>query len=373
LKLIEIFKPGRHTAMSGAVIEFSEADLKATADAYDPQLHEAPLVIGHPTLDAPAYGWAKSLQYSGTLQAEPDQVDPAFAEIVEKGHYKKVSASFFRPDAPGNPKPGVYYLRHIGFLGATAPAVKGLKSASFAGGDEGVIEFGDWSDVAQVRVLRRLRDWIIAKFGLEEADKAVSGYELESIEQMVNQPPKPAAQISYSESQQENTMTPEQIAAQQVALKKQKEDQDRRDAEFAERENKIKAQEAKAKRDGIVAFAEELIKAGQLLPRDRSGLVEFMASVDGEAVIEFAEAEGKETRKTRGAQWLREFLERLPKQVDYAEHSRPEGSDTATVSFAAPAGYGVDPARLELHNKALAHQAKHPNTTYDAALAAVSH
>lgn len=372
MKAIPIFRPGRHTALSGEVLEFTEAHLKAAAEAYDPALHEAPLVVGHPKLDAPAYGWVKSLSYGEALEAMPVQVDQAFADLVNAGRFKKISASFFRPDAKNNPKPGVYYLRHVGFLGATAPAVKGLKSASFADGDEGVIEFGDWSDVAQVRVLRRLRDWIIGKFGLEEADKAVSGYELESIEQMVNQPPAPAAQVSYSKSQQEHTMTPEQIAAREAELKKQKEAQDLRDAEFAERENKIKAQETKAKRDGIVAFAEGLIKAGKLLPRDRSGLVEFMAALDESAVIEFAETDDGQTRKTRGAQWLRELLERLPQQVDYAEHTRPAGDAAGTVNFAAPRDYAVDPARLDLHNKALAYQTSHPNTSYDAAIAAVA-
>ncbi|WP_275100141.1 hypothetical protein [Sedimenticola hydrogenitrophicus] len=75
-KPISIFRPGRHTAMSGAVLNFSEGDLAASANAYDPALHEAPLVVGHPTHDAPAYGWVSKLQYrEGELEAEPHQVD----------------------------------------------------------------------------------------------------------------------------------------------------------------------------------------------------------------------------------------------------------------------------------------------------------
>lgn len=172
-------------------------------------------------------------------------------------------------------------------------------------------------------------------------------------------------------------MTPEQIAAMQAEnarLKKEAEARTKKDAEFAERENAIKAQEAKAKRAGITSFVEGLVKAGKLLPRDRSPLMEFMAALDESSVIEFAEsADGKETRKARGADWLREFLGHLPEQVDYSEHAK-SGLDgnAGTASFAAPHGYGVDPARLDLHNKALAHQAAHPNTSYEAALAAVS-
>ena len=132
-KQLQIFKAGKHTAMSGVALAFSDADIAATVAAYDPSKHEAPLVIGHPKTDDPAFGWVKSLQFSdGVLQAEPDQVDAAFAELVNDGKFKKISASFYTPDAPNNPVPGVYYLRHVGFLGAQAPAVKGLKAASFA-------------------------------------------------------------------------------------------------------------------------------------------------------------------------------------------------------------------------------------------------
>lgn len=71
-KPIQIFKPGKRTAMSGVTLDFSDADLQATAAAYDPAKHEAPLVVGHPKHDDPAYGWAASLAYAdGALEAMP--------------------------------------------------------------------------------------------------------------------------------------------------------------------------------------------------------------------------------------------------------------------------------------------------------------
>lgn len=354
--------------MSGLALNFTEADLKATAEAYDPALYEAPLVVGHPKLSAPAYGWVKSLAFAGTLDAEPNQVDPAFADMVNKGHFKKVSASFFLPNAPENPKPGVYYLRHVGFLGAQPPAVKGLKNASFAAGEEGVIEFGDWSDTMQARALRRLRDWLIGKFGSDEADKAIDPYLVEEIERLAQEPPKPG--VSYSDPNQEITMKPEEIAAKEADVKKREDAINTKEASFAEREQRIAATETKARRTDVTGYVDGLVKEGKLLPRDQAPLVEFMAALDEAAVIEFAE--GNETKKEPRGKWLREFLGRLPQQVDYAERTKPGEGGDKTVSFAAPHGYGVDPARLELHNKALAYQASHPNTSYDAAIAAVS-
>ena len=105
-------------------------------------MHEAPIVIGHPSDNAPAYGWVSGLSFDegAGLEAEPAQVEAQFAEMVADGRFKKVSASFYTPESASNPAPGVYYLRHVGFLGAQPPAVKGLKPVAFAEDDEGVVE-----------------------------------------------------------------------------------------------------------------------------------------------------------------------------------------------------------------------------------------
>lgn len=142
--VIEVFRPGRHTSMSGAEVSFSASDLDAVASGYDPGEHDAPVVVGHPKHDAPAYGWVKDLKFDGrTLKAELDKVDPAFAELVRAGRYRRVSASFYAPNSPANPKPGGYYLRHVGFLGAQPPAVKGLKPVEFGEVEEGILDFGE--------------------------------------------------------------------------------------------------------------------------------------------------------------------------------------------------------------------------------------
>ena len=128
--------------MGGQLLDFSEADLQATVAAYTPTKPEAPLVVGHPSHDAPAYGWVAGLQFcDGAIDATPAQVNTDFADMVAAGAYKKISASFYSPTAPQNPVPGVYYLRHVGFLGAQPPAVKGLRTPSFADTEDGVLTF----------------------------------------------------------------------------------------------------------------------------------------------------------------------------------------------------------------------------------------
>ncbi len=190
-KPLHIFRAGRHTAMSGQSLAFSEVDVAGIARAYDPALHEAPIVVGHPKADAPAYGWVKSLRAEGAeLFAEPDQVEPAFAEMVRAGRFKRISASFYPPKAAANPVPGSYYLKHVGFLGAQPPAVKGLKAAEFAeGGEEVVIEFSE-AEIAGVsaagmggvrRVLAGLREWFLSAQGQDVADRVVPVHEIEAM------------------------------------------------------------------------------------------------------------------------------------------------------------------------------------------------
>lgn len=153
--VIEIFKPGNHTSNSGATVSFSAADLRQIAATYDPGAYDAPVVVGHPSDNAPAYGWVKGLRFDGqALKAELDKVDPAFAELVQAGRYRKVSASFYAPGSPHNPKPGAYYLRHVGFLGAHPPALKGLKAVEFSDATEGVLDFGEREDASEVESLR---------------------------------------------------------------------------------------------------------------------------------------------------------------------------------------------------------------------------
>ncbi len=62
---IAIARTGTFTDSAGREQKFTEADLDSIAASYDPKKSEAPLVFGHPTTDAPAYGWVESLKREG--------------------------------------------------------------------------------------------------------------------------------------------------------------------------------------------------------------------------------------------------------------------------------------------------------------------
>lgn len=369
---IQIFRPGTHTAMSGATLSFSEDDLSAAADAYDPSLHEAPLVVGHPRHDAPAYGWVSRLQYAeGALQAVPTQVDDSFGEMVRKGRFKKVSASFYPPQHPANPKPGVYYLRHVGFLGAQPPAVKGLKAVAFADEAEGIvtIEFADPDDMAIAGLFRRLREFFISKFGQETADQTLPGYTIDALQV--------AAAIETDDDAPDHDtphFTEEEGVMPQKTDHPQSADFAEREAHITAREKAITDREAALERQAREAaereaaeFAEQLTAQGRILPRDQAGVVALLGSLPDQ---ELAFGEGDAKFAGTPSTWLRTFLQALPVQVDFAERAGAEDTQTETADFAAPNGYAVDPERLAMHRQVLAYQTQH-NCDYQTALAAI--
>lgn len=131
----EVFKIGTHKSDRGITKDYSIDDLNFIADSYNPEEDEAPIVIGHPVDNSPAYGWVSSLEVTpdGTLLADaPDEkLQSDFLTAVKEGRYKKRSISL-TPDGK---------LRHIGFLGGAAPAVKGLADIQFSQPSSTIIEF----------------------------------------------------------------------------------------------------------------------------------------------------------------------------------------------------------------------------------------
>ena len=84
MKPFEIFRTGTHTSLNGQTKDFSETDLDTIASSYDPQQNEAPIVIGHPETNAPAYGWIEKIKRVGDrLIAFPKQVSSEFSELVK--------------------------------------------------------------------------------------------------------------------------------------------------------------------------------------------------------------------------------------------------------------------------------------------------
>ncbi len=334
MKPFEIFRTGRHTSSQGVALSFSAADLKSMADGYDPALHQAPIVVGHPKTDDPAYGWVGSLTVSGDrLVATPSSLDTTFADLVKDGKFRARSAAFYPPEAANNPTPGKYYLRHVGFLGAAAPAVKGLKPVEF-GDDTTIVEFDDstsnwrqsWALEATARMFRSLRDWIIESADIETAEKVVSNWDVDQLDQAAADlraaAERSAAGPLYSE---QPTKEPE--------MTKPEKTEEQRHAELNAREQEIAAREAtfaenerKARTAADAEFVGSIVKAGRLPIGLQATATAVFADL-GDDELTFADGEEEKKMSPRSA--FRDLLGKLPIPVVTDELAKGDAVDFA--------------------------------------------
>ena len=177
----EVFRAGTQTDSKGVEHTFSDADLNSVVANFKPK--SAPLVIGHPKMDDPAWGWASELKAEGgSLFAKAEDVCAEFAQAVQSKRYPNRSVRLEKTD-------NGYKLAHIGYLGGKPPAFDGLAwqfnqsddadtlTLEFAAGDIDNISLRTSNTLT--RLMGNLRNFITDRFGSEAADKVVPDYESE--------------------------------------------------------------------------------------------------------------------------------------------------------------------------------------------------
>lgn len=338
---VEIFMGGPQTDNLGRAHD-GDALVAQAVETWDPTFHEPPAVVGHPGDDAPAYGWVSAVKAGEAdgkkvLLAKFRDVEPQFADLVAQGRYPKRSASFY-PDGR---------LRHVGFLGAAPPAVKGLKNIQFTAGEDAIaFEFEEsrpWTWRAIADSFRRLKNFLIEKEGAERAEEILPEWDIESVKeeesrafetlsneedtmkfsefmQAINifkklggkdedidliapaEAPPAAPGGQFTEADIEKAKAEAAAAAKQQAA-----------AEFAEAEKTRAATAAKAK---IAAFCEQGVASGKLAPAwIQGGIKEFMHGLVDLAPAEF----GEEKKNQTPLDWFLAFMEGLPQLVDFSE------------------------------------------------------
>lgn len=293
---IEIFRAGTHRDDAGNTHSFSRAQLEEMAASYNAALREAPLTVGHPKDNLPAYGWVRRVfvNEAGNLAVDPHQVDAQFAEMVKNGRFKKRSASFYPPNAPHNPTPGRWYLRHVAFLGAQPPAVAGLKDIGFSADDAAeAISFGavNFSETAGAPATNPPSQ---QEPTMSDADKA----ELERLRAADK-----ANQDALTKKDAEIKAANEAAAAAKAQA-----------ASFAEKA-------AADRRAGFLSFAESEVKAGRLLPKDKQTAVAALETLAAaEQPLSFSEG-GTTTQITpmQMCAWLQGHMSSRTAVVQFGE------------------------------------------------------
>lgn len=341
MKRIAIFKTGTHTATNGDTLSFTDDYLKDVVASYNPTIHESPAVIGHPKDNHPAYGWVKALSFdegTGTLYADFDQVDANFEAMLKAGRFKKRSASFYPATHPSNPTKGKPYLRHVGFLGAQPPAVKGLPDFSEEQ-DCPVVEFAELPPITDTESNPPNTNQTQPKKDTNMGDTNTPN-------PTSNQTP-PADNQSTPPAIPPITTTPidSELNAKKAEL-------EAREKAILAKEAEIIKQQQDAKQKNFSEFAESLISKGQLVPAEKSAIVDVMMDLDANSKT-FDFAENGVTTKKSSVDVLKGLLDRLHPTVDFTERT---GEDPNT---AAKPQHGTDDSNDALHQKILDYADKH--------------
>lgn len=332
---VEIFRAGKQTDSAGVERDWTVSDLDTIAGSYNPEYHEAPVCIGHPKDNAPAFAWIKRVTREGeSLFAEIGDEAPEFSEWLEAKRFKKRSISLY-PDLS---------IRHLAFLGAQPPAVKGLKDFSEGGrafpdakGEAVTLDFADWPSAFSFqsigRLFQSLRDRLLVDKDKETADAVLPQYEIDALKAMQADPEKHSAFQEHEMTQQEHEAI---LAAEQAKTKAAEakalqfsEQLTAEQAKAAGLTAQLAAIKAEAQDKALSDFCEGQIKAGKMLPTDKPAHLQVMKALAGLAEIDFAEGD-KTTKKTP----LAIYQERLaagPKVIEFSETATKETS-------AAPAG-----------------------------------
>ena len=344
---IDICRAGTWRDMAGRDVRLDEDRLDrivAAHTAADP----APVVVGHPETDAPAYAWIDGLRRIGDrLQATLRDIAPPFREAVEAGRYAGRSIAL-QGDT----------LRHVGFLGGRAPAVPGLAPTCFASAPETVLAFDNNDetpspDQARAALPDSLR---AAEPGADE--DGLGSVSLGALRAL-------PARGEPGRDGDEATDVAAETQPGTDALRPS--DIDGREAALAAREAALLAREQAAADDDRRRAAEAMIaphvEAGRVLPAERAALVALLAALgedrgceeDGasaaRATVTFASASGGEERMPPEA-ILERFIEGLPRRVEYrALAGGPVPG--ASASAGAHDNAGEDSERIAAEARAL--------------------
>jgi hypothetical protein len=274
------------------------------------------------------------------LLARFGQVEPAFSAMVQEGRIKKRSAAFY-PDGT---------LRHVAFLGAMPPAVKGLPDVAFAEGDAASFEYSEsfaWDSIADV--FRRLREWIIETKDQDTADRIIPDWKIDDLRSAANPPADEPQLTKYNAKEdKKNMLFKEKMKAflgsigfdvskipdeaipgeapastgrqfseadlEKIRTDAEEKGKQKAQAEFAEQQKQTRLATIKTE---ITAFCESLIKAGKITPATVAfGLPEILFSIAGvDNQIEFGEKKEKSTAFDR----MKALLESATPLVTFSE------------------------------------------------------
>jgi hypothetical protein len=295
----DAFKAGTWSDTSGKATTYTEKDIDEIATIYNrnKKFGEAPVVIGHPQMDHPAYGWIDSaISRGGHLILKLKELNDGFVKAVQSGAYKTKSLALY----------GSKYIKHLGVLGAYRPAVPGLENLKFTENnlqqitlyysEEPMAE--NTIDLKEYNEIKTDVSWMKRIFGGGQKNFSEPNPEIETLK-------KQLADLTAQFAEQLKTV--ETLTAENADLKKKTEPTP----------------------EDFKTFCETLVKDGKIRSADVPIEVENLESRrTADKVSNFAEGDGKKSK----VDTYKEILSKRGKIVTFGELDLPVDQKPVSAS-----------------------------------------
>ena len=296
----------------------TKSDLNEIVASYSEVNDKAPVVVGHPKDNSPAYGVINKMEVVGDkLMIHATNMKKKIVKAIKNKQLLAQSISLFPRDHDANPTKGKLHVRHSGMLGGKRGAVHGLEPLpEFSDGEDTEfinIDFSESQDKKNKSLFDRFMEWT------KREEKNKSQEEIQS----------------YSDNE-ETTMTKEEqekfdaLKAKVDATEKENKKFKKQIVDFSEEKAKI---EKLARTKSIEDFCEKAVKDGNILPADKDMHVQIMLSIPQDE-IEFSE------EKTSSLDLYQKQIQSKKVNLDFSEktkdgdgYERPEDKVNQTAKI----------------------------------------
>jgi hypothetical protein len=354
----EAFSAGTHTDSTGDTATWTKDDLQKIATTYNEKsaIQPAPVCIGHPLDNSPAFGWIKKAYVEGDkLKLKLHQLNKNFVDCLRNHAYKNRSISMYDDGT----------IRHVAFLGAMQPAVKGLaplqfnehgsyKTYSFSE-EKTMADVIDKVDVEEIKKENQFFNRLLKKFGFDVAKAKMEFAEfakpnVEALEGGTAVKEKE----STSESENAETIDTEtkdaKVAPASITVDKEAQAKDKEESGKISQENEALKGEVAALKSEVEAlrkqvteqvaskaasdkksFCEGLVRDGKLRPAD---LEESIKNLEAREYIDSLHttrsfSEGKPSKSS--VETYMDYLAAQPKIIEFGEVPNEPRSDAAVA------------------------------------------
>lgn len=296
MKFFEVFKAGNYPQRI-----FSQDDVNALAQNYDPKFCEAPITLDHEQ-KGPAYGWVSQLKSeNGKLKASFRDVADELKDFVQSGKYKKISVEIYKELEGKKP-----YLNAVSFLGACIPQVKGMEPVEFKDGESEIYIF-EIEEKPEVKIEIKSKNKATEPY--EEAPEIKTTEELVKLQNQISELESQIVlfidQPNISKNNDLVTKLQEKVEKMSVHILTMQDESVAR--QKAEQElNKLKLQ---IKINEFEQFLNQQLSSGNLTPVQKDMSLKIFKALDN--VKKFDESDYIEEFK--------QFIKTFPKQVEFDE------------------------------------------------------